>query len=149
MVFVCVHVFQIDTNKLFPLLKRGGTFVAIALTPATHHFAVGPVSEYQVWQLLFSLVYYCAHVQVKLSVPWLVRNSITFAGSNVAASQEFDELLEFCAMHNIRPQVEVMPFDQISEAIQRVKAGLGHYRVVCVRGAAEPKESTPEHQASR
>lgn len=44
--------------------------------------------------------------------------------------QETQEMLEFCAKHNISPKIEVISADQIDEAYERVLASDVKYRFV-------------------
>jgi len=42
-------------------------------------------------------------------------------------------MLDFAALHNIEPVVETFKFDDVNEAIQRLRDGDAHYRVVLTR----------------
>ena len=39
-------------------------------------------------------------------------------------------MIEFAALHNIRPQVEILPYSKINEAIERVRKNAARYRIV-------------------
>lgn len=39
-------------------------------------------------------------------------------------------MIAFAALHNIRPQVELMPFEGINEALDRVRKNQARYRIV-------------------
>lgn len=47
--------------------------------------------------------------------------------SNVRYSRE---LIDFCALHNIKPQIELMPFDRVNEAVELVRKNKPRYRIV-------------------
>ena len=39
-------------------------------------------------------------------------------------------MLDFCARHAIRPQIEIFPMSQVNEAMAHVERGEARYRVV-------------------
>lgn len=51
-------------------------------------------------------------------------------GSYVAGSKDTMEMLHFASINNIRPTIEVWPFDKINEAMQRVSQNKARYRIV-------------------
>ncbi|MFL6559105.1 MAG: alcohol dehydrogenase, partial [Bacillus sp. (in: firmicutes)] len=51
-------------------------------------------------------------------------------GSMIGGIRETQEMLEFCAKHNIVPNIEVISADQIDEAYERVLASDVKYRFV-------------------
>lgn len=54
----------------------------------------------------------------------------SFAASMIGGIRETQEMLDFCAKHNIVPQIEVISADQIDEAYERVLASDVKYRFV-------------------
>lgn len=54
----------------------------------------------------------------------------TFAASMIGGIRETQEMLDFCAKHNIAPKIEVISADQIDEAYERVLASDVKYRFV-------------------
>ncbi|MDQ1582854.1 MAG: alcohol dehydrogenase [Microbacteriaceae bacterium] len=54
----------------------------------------------------------------------------SFAGSNIGGIRETQEMLNFCAEHNIGSEIEVISADQINEAYERVLKSDVRYRFV-------------------
>lgn len=54
----------------------------------------------------------------------------SFAASMIGGIRETQEMLDFCAKHNIVPNIEVISADQIDEAYERVLASDVKYRFV-------------------
>lgn len=52
------------------------------------------------------------------------------AGSYLGPYEDYEEMLQFVAQHDIVPRVEVLPVSEINEAIRRVRNNEGRYRVV-------------------
>lgn len=67
---------------------------------------------------------------LSLNVMSLIGHRRSFAGSMIGGIQETQEMLEFCAKHNISPKIEVISADQIDEAYERVLASDVKYRFV-------------------
>lgn len=67
---------------------------------------------------------------VSLSVINLIGHRRSYAGSMIGGIRETQEMLEFCAKHNITPKIEVISADQIDEAYERVLASDVKYRFV-------------------
>jgi len=93
---------QVDIDAYLSLLGTGGTLVCIGIPPA-------PLSVHP-----FSLVG--------------GRKAIT--SSLFAGISQTQEMLDFCAEHNITADVEVIPADKINEAYERVLASDVRYRFV-------------------
>ncbi|MDF2159341.1 NAD(P)-dependent alcohol dehydrogenase [Algoriphagus sp. CAU 1675] len=66
----------------------------------------------------------------KVSASSLIRGRKRLAGSLVGGIKETQEMLDFCAEHNIVSDVEVIPIDQINEAYERTMKGDVLYRFV-------------------
>ena len=45
---------------------------------------------------------------------------------------DVQEMLEFCAVKDIRPQCETMPLSRVNEAVQRVRDNQARYRIVLI-----------------
>ena len=60
--------------------------------------------------------------------PGLDRRSL--AGSMIGGIAETQEMLDFCAEHDVRPEIEVIQPDYINEAYERVLASDVRYRFV-------------------
>jgi uncharacterized zinc-type alcohol dehydrogenase-like protein len=54
----------------------------------------------------------------------------SFAGSNIGGIRETQEMLDFCAEHDVVPQIETISADEIDEAYERVVDGDVRYRFV-------------------
>jgi uncharacterized zinc-type alcohol dehydrogenase-like protein len=54
----------------------------------------------------------------------------SFAGSNIGGIRETQEMLNFCAEHNLGSEIELISADQINEAYERVLASDVRYRFV-------------------
>jgi uncharacterized zinc-type alcohol dehydrogenase-like protein len=54
----------------------------------------------------------------------------SFAGSNIGGIRETQEMLDFCAEHNLGSEIELISADQINEAYERVLASDVRYRFV-------------------
>jgi uncharacterized zinc-type alcohol dehydrogenase-like protein len=53
-----------------------------------------------------------------------------FAGSNIGGIRETQEVLDFCAEHNITADIEIININQINEAFERMLKGDVKYRFV-------------------
>lgn len=60
----------------------------------------------------------------------LVPRRRSVAGSMIGGIAETQEMLDFCAAHNITSDVEVIPIQQINEAYERTIKGQVKYRFV-------------------
>lgn len=67
---------------------------------------------------------------LSLNVFSLIAHRRSFAGSMIGGIRETQEMLDFCAKHNIIPNIEVISADQIDEAYERVLASDVKYRFV-------------------
>lgn len=54
----------------------------------------------------------------------------SIAGSGVGGLAETQEMLDFCAIHDITAEVEVLPIDKVNEAFERLKRNDVRYRFV-------------------
>ncbi|MBB3113691.1 putative zinc-type alcohol dehydrogenase-like protein [Paenibacillus phyllosphaerae] len=60
----------------------------------------------------------------------LIPHRRSFAGSSIGGIRETQEMLDFCAEHNIAPEIEVISANQIDNAWERVLASDVRYRFV-------------------
>jgi uncharacterized zinc-type alcohol dehydrogenase-like protein len=60
----------------------------------------------------------------------LIPRQKSLSGSPVGSPSSMATMLEFCARHNIQPQVEVFPMSQVNQAVQHLRDGKARYRVV-------------------
>ncbi|TDL74962.1 NAD(P)-dependent alcohol dehydrogenase [Peribacillus frigoritolerans] len=67
---------------------------------------------------------------LSLNVFSLIGHRRSFAGSLIGGIRETQEMLNFCAEHNIAPEIEVISADQINEAYDRVLNSDVKYRFV-------------------
>jgi uncharacterized zinc-type alcohol dehydrogenase-like protein len=65
-----------------------------------------------------------------VTAPSLVMGRRRLAGSLIGGIAETQEMLDFCAEHDVRPEIEVITPDYINEAYQRVLASDVRYRFV-------------------
>lgn len=93
---------KIDINAYFGLLTLDGTLVNVGAPPEA----------------------------LEVNVHSLIGGRRSFAGSLIGGIRETQEMLEFCAEHNIAPKIEVISADQIDEAYKRVLASDVKYRFV-------------------
>ena len=69
-------------------------------------------------------------VPLSLNVFSLITARRSFAGSMIGGIAQTQEMLDFCAEHNIGAEVEVISADQVNEAYERVLASDVRYRFV-------------------
>jgi uncharacterized zinc-type alcohol dehydrogenase-like protein len=93
-----------DLNRFIPLLSRDATYCRVGVGKVVDTVDVGQMS----------LVSY--------------RNAI--AGSNTGGIRETQEMIDFCAPNNIRPEVQKIPMSGIDEAWVKVVAKKARYRFV-------------------
>ena len=67
---------------------------------------------------------------IPLRVFPFVKGHLSFRSSLTSTPANSATLLEFCARHQIKPLVEVLPMEQINTAIERLKRGDVRYRFV-------------------
>ncbi|HEY0281473.1 MAG TPA: NAD(P)-dependent alcohol dehydrogenase [Rhizomicrobium sp.] len=109
--------------------KRQGTFDFLLSTiPCTH-----PVMPYvQLLRRDGTLVVVGAldHKSTEVYLATLVIQRKTVAGSVIGGLPETQEMLDFCAQHNIVADADIIPISRINEAYDRVKAKDVRYRFV-------------------
>ncbi len=100
---LCTLPVPYDPNRFVDLLKRDGVMCVLGIPPAA-------LDELRADKLI------------------LGRKSIV--GSVIGGLPETREMLEFCAKHNIRADVEIIPIDQVNEAYDNVVDRKVRYRYV-------------------
>ncbi|MGJ8671841.1 NADPH-dependent aldehyde reductase Ahr [Rubritalea sp.] len=60
----------------------------------------------------------------------LIGQQRQISGSPVGAPQTIAEMLDFAKLHKIEPIVEEFPMENVNEAIQHLRDGKAHYRIV-------------------
>ena len=60
----------------------------------------------------------------------IVMGRRSFSGSNIGGIAETQEMLEFCAKHNVTADIESIKIQQINEAFDRLGKGDVKYRFV-------------------
>ncbi|KVW96260.1 NADPH-dependent aldehyde reductase Ahr [Thiobacillus denitrificans] len=63
----------------------------------------------------------------------LIMAQRTISGSPVGSPATISKMLEFAQRHDIKPVIEKFSFDRINEAIDRLRSGKAHYRIVLHR----------------
>ncbi|MET3113735.1 putative zinc-type alcohol dehydrogenase-like protein [Pedobacter sp. CG_S7] len=121
------HHFEL-TNVKENMVKMANTFDFIIDTVSAPH-------DYNDYLALLST----NGVMILLGVPptpsevqafHLIGGRRSLVGSLVGGIKETQEMLDYCAEHNITSDVEMINIDQINEAYERTLAGDVHYRFV-------------------
>jgi uncharacterized zinc-type alcohol dehydrogenase-like protein len=60
----------------------------------------------------------------------VIKGRRSFSGSNIGGIAETQEMLDFCAEHNITADIELIKMQDINEAYERLEKGDVHYRFV-------------------
>ncbi|HCE46137.1 MAG TPA: alcohol dehydrogenase [Lentisphaeria bacterium] len=63
----------------------------------------------------------------------LIVGQHSISGSPVGSPETIAKMLDFVRLHNIKPVIEKFNFDNINEAIARLRSGEAHYRIVLHR----------------
>jgi len=63
----------------------------------------------------------------------LIMGQRSVSGSPVGSPSTITRMLKFASLHNIKPVIEKFCFDDINEAITRLRSGRTHYRIVLHR----------------
>jgi len=93
---------QLDMNQYLNLLDRDGTFVVLGIPSSP--FTIPP-----------------------FALPSARRS---FAGSLIGGIRETQEMLDFCAKHEISSDIEVVPIQKVNDAYDRLVKGDVKYRFV-------------------
>eukprot|EP00499_Haloplacidia_sp_CaronLabIsolate_P005295 CAMPEP_0196780216 /NCGR_PEP_ID=MMETSP1104-20130614/7285_1 /TAXON_ID=33652 /ORGANISM="Cafeteria sp., Strain Caron Lab Isolate" /LENGTH=343 /DNA_ID=CAMNT_0042150413 /DNA_START=6 /DNA_END=1037 /DNA_ORIENTATION=+ len=65
----------------------------------------------------------------------MIMKNLNVAGSCIGGRSRMAEMLQFAADHHVEPIVEVVPFDKINEALDRVRANKQRFRMVLSHNA--------------
>jgi uncharacterized zinc-type alcohol dehydrogenase-like protein len=93
---------HLDINRFIGMLKTDGTLVNVGAPPEP----------------------------LEVGVFGLLMQRRTFAGSNIGGIAETQQMLDFCAEHDIAPEIEVIGAESINEAWERVLKSDVRYRFV-------------------
>jgi uncharacterized zinc-type alcohol dehydrogenase-like protein len=63
----------------------------------------------------------------------LLMGQRSISGSAVGSPAVISEMLDFASRHSIKPVIETFAFEDINAAVERVRSGQAHYRVVLAR----------------
>jgi uncharacterized zinc-type alcohol dehydrogenase-like protein len=63
----------------------------------------------------------------------MIMGQRSVSGSPVGSPAVIAQMLEFAARHDIKPVIETYPFDQVNEALDRLRSGKARYRIVLSR----------------
>jgi uncharacterized zinc-type alcohol dehydrogenase-like protein len=99
---ICTVSDNIDVDALVALLKLGGALVFIGLPPERQSFTIGELSK----------------------------GHRVISGSNIGGIAATQEMLDFCAAHQIAAKIELIDADSVTAAYDRVVAGDVHFRFV-------------------
>jgi len=66
----------------------------------------------------------------------LIGGQKSVSGSQVGSPAMIATMLDFCARHNITPQVEYFPMSKVNEALAHLESGKARYRIVLTRDEA-------------
>jgi len=69
---------------------------------------------------------------IRFSSVDLVSHELSVAGSFLGSQEEMREMLQFSVLHHIQPKIELMPMSQVNQAIEKLRQGQAHYRIVLV-----------------
>ncbi|ATB70204.1 NADP-dependent alcohol dehydrogenase C 1 [Sulfurospirillum diekertiae] len=91
-------------DKLFTLLKQDSTYCMVGVGKVNDPYEIGPFS--------------------------LLRTRTSYASSQIGGIRETQELVDFCALHNIKPQITKIAMSEITDAWEKVVAKKARYRYV-------------------
>jgi uncharacterized zinc-type alcohol dehydrogenase-like protein len=121
------HHFELTTEPINMLRMAGNFDFIIDTVSAPHHY-----NDYLA-------LLHTNGVMILLGAPpkpsevaagYLIGGRRSLVGSLVGGIKETQEMLDYCAEHNITSDVEMINIDQINEAYERTLAGDVHYRFV-------------------
>ena len=111
------------------MTKRTSTFDFIIDTAAGQH-NLDPYLELLKHDGTLCLVGLPALPPPTPTISHLIHKRRSLAGSLIGGIKETQEMLDFCAQHNIQADVEVIPMQKINEAYERMLKNDVHYRFV-------------------
>jgi alcohol dehydrogenase (NADP+) len=96
--------YQHDLDRFLPILKRDATICRVGVGKLTTPNQYGQMTT--------------------------VLNRTALAGSNTGGIRETQDMLDFCALQNVRPQITRIPMSGINDAWSKVVAKQARYRFV-------------------
>jgi alcohol dehydrogenase (NADP+) len=96
--------YQHDLDRVLPILKRDATICRVGVGKLTTPNQYGQMTT--------------------------VLNRTALAGSNTGGIRETQDMLDFCALQNVRPQITRIPMSGINDAWSKVVAKQARYRFV-------------------
>ena len=96
--------YQHDLERLFPMLKMNCTLCVVGIGKVTEPHQIGPFT--------------------------LTGSRNSFASSGIGGIRETQELVDFCALHKIRPEIQKIPMGDIDVAWKKVFEKKARYRFV-------------------
>ncbi len=94
---------QYDLNNFLKILKPQGKFCVVATPLEKQSVNLGLLYDYA---------------------------QRTIFGNYVGSCKDMTEMFDFAIKHNIESAVDVMPFSEMNEAIEKVRAGKGNIQLV-------------------
>jgi uncharacterized zinc-type alcohol dehydrogenase-like protein len=108
--------YRYDIDPILPLLKRDATLCRVGVGKLTEPNDFGQMT--------------------------LVGARNAIAGSNTGGIRETQEMIDFCALHKIRPEIIKIPMSGIDDAWAKVVAKQARYRFVMDMNVAPSKAMT-------
>lgn len=71
----------------------------------------------------------------------LILGQKSVSGAPAGNPTAIDRMLTFCARHSLAPVVEMLPMSKINDAVERLRSGKAHYRIVLVNEVAKEPSS--------
>ncbi|MBC7467259.1 MAG: NAD(P)-dependent alcohol dehydrogenase [Bdellovibrio sp.] len=96
--------YQHDIEKLLPMLKMNSTLCIVGIGKVTEPHQVGPFS--------------------------LLKSRSSLSSSGIGGIRETQELIDFCALHKIKPEIKKIPMTQIDAAWKNIFDKKARYRFV-------------------
>lgn len=114
---------------------------AVAAAAGTFDFIMSTVNVHLDWNLYISclrpkgrLHFVGATLEpLDLQVFGLIGRQKSVSGTPVGSPATIARMLEFCARHDIRPQIETFPMEKVNEALDHLKSGKARCRIVLTR----------------
>lgn len=67
---------------------------------------------------------------IPINAMGLILGQKSISGSPTGSRGAIDTMLDFAARHRITPQVEHFPMSRVNDAMEHLRAGKAHYRIV-------------------
>lgn len=120
--------------------QKWGTIEEMKAVSGTFDLIICTVSAAIDWDAAFSLLgnngILClvglATSSMNIPLLPLIFGQKMVAGSIVGGRKYMQEMLEFAALNQIKPMVELLPLSQVNEAMDKVAANQARYRIVLV-----------------